>query len=225
MDAIFGNEKSRGQHLTLITALLIFLLIPWGCGAEPYGTGGSFVIESEYSGEPARAFKEKAFWTVELKPGESGCSIRFSLNPSGKFCSLDVARSTDSETVFTLYGPGNKVIDRTEGLFLPFAGIPPPCSVVDFAGFEKPFEVKLTRKAGNLKFTKIFNVEFIDVLPEEAERNGWIEKGRFKENEKELVILRMKNNKNEQVLFQLWEKNSAWWLFEQTGNIRSWRRE
>lgn len=225
MDAMFGNKKSRGQHLTLITALLIFLLIPWNCGAEPYGTGGSFVIESEYSGELVKTFKEKAFWTLEFKPGESGCSIEFSLNSSGKFCSLEVVRSADSGTVFTLYGPGNKVIDRTEGLFLPFAGIPSPCRVVDFAGFDKPFEVKMTRKAGNLKFTKTFNVEFIDVLPEDAERNGWIEEGRFKEDENELVILRLKDSKNEQVLLQLWEKNSAWWVFEQTGNIRSWRRE
>jgi hypothetical protein len=165
--------------------------------------------------------------TWEIFPGmtDKGFILEYRRAGSKLFCSL---RGDESGpiVVFALSGPTHTIIDTASGAFIPFLGFPAPCRIFAIEDFDKPGRFDMIREAGGRKFSTGFSYDVQPVSPEEAFKKGWLEAEPLDDQkDQELVFISIRNSAGDLLFSQLWEKGSSWWLYEETDDSRSWKRE
>ena len=218
------NSFRMKYGLMLVVFPVILLCCPAYAG-EPFLPETGITIETRYARELQEVMGERVVWQVSSRVTENGFVLEYRIAGKQLFCTLGVDRS-GPVMGFTLTGSDRKTIDAATGAFIPFAGFPVPCRIFEIIDFTRSGSFDLLREAGGRKFLEKYSYDTRTVSWNEAVENRWVgPEQQGSEKDRDLVLISVKNAAEETLFSQLWEKDSAWWLFEETEHSRSWKRE
>lgn len=209
----------------ILTALLV--LSVWGraYAAEPFILQGEIRIETQYSNDLQNIMGEKVLWRISPRTTDTGFVLEYRAKDDIVFCSLGV-EGVDSIRTFTLRADGQKIIDTASGAFIPSLGFPAPCRIFPMTVFDRPGTFDMMREAGGRKFLTRLSYEILAVSSKEALEKGQLDPETWTDQEdRELVWICVRNPEGTPLFSQLWEKGASWWLYEETQDSRSWKRE
>ncbi len=213
------------QYGLILSVLILTVLWSPAFAAQPFVPEKKIHIETRYSGDLRDIMGDSVTWEIFSRDTDKGFIIEFRKDNSKLFCSLGSVGS-DPITVFTLSGPTHSVIDTASGAFIPFLGFPAPCRIFAIEDFNKPGRFDMVREAGGRKFSTRFFYDTLPVSPKDAVKGGWVEAEPLDEQkDRELVLISIRNSAGDLLFSQLWEKGASWWLYEETKDSRSWKRE
>lgn len=220
-----GNRYFLRKYGTLsILLILLFGWVPHTFAAQPFMVEKQIDIETRYSEKARDVMGPVINWHLSPEVLENGYAIQYYIDGKELFCTLTVDTSRSMIAV-TLSGSTDKILDKTSGAYIPFVGFPAPCRIFTMNDFSQPGSFKMLREAGNRRFSNEFFFEIKPISLEEALINGWLDSGIFDdEKDPELVMVTIKNKADQVIFMQLWEKDTSWWLYEETDDSKSWKR-
>ena len=214
----------RQYRLILFVMVLSFLWSPV-FAAQPFVPEKKIYIETRYSGDLRDIMGDSVIWEIFSRGTDKGFILEYRKDGSKLFCSLGSVGSNPVKA-FTLSGPTYAVIDTASGAFIPFLGFPAPCRIFAIEEFNQPGRFDMIREAGGRKFSTRFFYESLSVSPKDAVKEGWLEvEPSDDQKDRELVLISIRNSAGDLLFSQLWEKGASWWLYEETKDSRSWKKE
>jgi hypothetical protein len=217
-------DNFQSQPRLLLVVLL--MVLGWGraFAAEPFIPEKEIRVETRYSKELQDIMGDRVIWQILPGTTDNGFVLEYRTPGNTLFCSLGMD-GADPIRTFTLTA-GQKRIDTASGAFIPFPGFPAPCRIFPINEFDRSGGFDMMREAGGRKFLTRFSYEIQAVSPKEALEKGQLDpKDWTGKEDRELVWIRVRNPEGEILFSQLWEKGASWWLYEETDDSRSWKKD
>jgi hypothetical protein len=193
--------------------------------SEAYFPNGNIEIETINFDDDGNTILNRQAWMIKSYPTEDS-SIRLEFLPIGidiptAICEIVIKKEALRKTIIWQGKEGQNELYGENG-FLPVLGYPVPCDVLPVYQTEPEKEYLLYKKVGGTTFAERYIVKKEDTDPGSSIKNGWI-KNEDDADSMDLMTITVYDNDKNLVVMQLWKKNSAWWLYEETPYRRSWR--
>ena len=226
------NENTMKNTNIIIRSCFIFFAalaicqIGIDCSAsEFFYPDGNVEIETLYFKNDGETITNKQIWQVIVKSeGDNTVILEFIQSGgdlSTSLCEVIIEKEDGERRIVWKSNDGKKELHGNNG-FLPVGGYPVPCDMLPVYQKEPEKEYVLYKKVAGATFAERYTVKIENVDAKTAQNNGWI-KSDGNTDSLDFMTVSAYNSDKKPVVKQLWEKNSDWWLYEETPYRRSWR--